>query len=340
MKGVVLAAGIGNRMKPITEVMPKPMVPIANRPVLEHVVRGLVAAGVEEILVVVNYLEAQIRAGFGDGARLGARISYIRQENPKGGTGAAALLGEAFVGDDPFLLTFGDLMLSPANYGALVESYRARPTSGRITGNWMDDPSQGAAITIGDDDRMVRIVEKPPRGTEESNWNNSGVFVFRPAIFEAIRRIPLSPRGELELTAAIQWVADRFGDVTVYRLRGLWSDVGTPAKVLVLNHQILSDPDVGVPVVRMDRLPLGAEVDATSAVAEGADLDACRVGDYTCIAGGARVGPGAALRRSALFPGAAVGAGARLEYAIVMQHARVPDGAAVAGTAQEPAVVL
>lgn len=340
MKGVVLAAGIGNRMKPITEVMPKPMVPIVNRPVLEHVVRGLVAAGIREILLVVNYLEEQIRANFGDGSHLGACLSYVRQDSPKGGTGAAALLGEAFVGEEPFLLTFGDLMLTPENYRALVNSYWENPTSGRIVGNWMDDPSQGAAITIGEGDRMVRIVEKPPKGTAESNWNNSGIFIFRPVIFEAIRKTPLSPRGELELTGAIQWLADRYGDVTVYRLQGLWSDVGTPARVLSLNRQILSDPSLGVPVVRTSCLPPSAEVDHTSAIAEGAELAPCQIGAYTCVAKSARIGEGAILRHSAVFPGGQVGAGARLEYAIVTPGACVGDGSTVLGTPDVPAIIL
>ncbi|NLC59303.1 MAG: NTP transferase domain-containing protein [Armatimonadetes bacterium] len=340
MKGVVLAAGIGKRMRPVTDVVPKPMVPIVNRPVLEHVVRGLAEAGVDDILVVVNYKQEQIRAYFGDGTRFGVSLRYLHQENPAGGTGAAALLGEEFVADEPFLLTFGDLMLSPANYRALVDSYRQRPTSGRITANWMEDPSAGAAVTIADDERLVRIVEKPPKGTAESNWNNAGIFVFTPDIFAAIRRIPLSPRGELELTAAIQLLADERGDVTVYRLEGLWSDVGNPARVLALNRAILTDTTLGVPVARCAEASGQAVVEANCAVAAGAELASCQVLEHSCVAAGTRVREGAVLRESTICSGGEVGAGCRLEYAIVAPGARVADGTELRGTPEQPAVAI
>jgi len=339
VKGVVLAAGIGKRMKPVTDRVPKPMVPMVNRPVLEHLVCGLADADVDDLLVVVNYRQEQIRAHFGDGSRFGVRVSYLHQENPAGGTGAAALLGEEFVAGERFLLTFGDLLITPANYRALVESYLSRPTSGRITANWIPDPSAGAAITIGEGERMVRIVEKPPKGAAESNWNNSGIFVFTPAIFDAIRRIPLSPRGELELTAAIQLLADEQGDVTVYRLEGLWSDVGTPAKILALNREILSRPELAVPVARGGAAGQ-AVVDDTSAVAAGAELGRCEVREFTCVASGARVGNGAVLRESVVFSGGEVGANCRLRHAIVTPGARVPDTQDVVGTVDEPAVYL
>lgn len=338
MKGVILAAGIGKRMRPVTDVVPKPMVPIVNRPVLEHVTRGLVAAGVEELLVVVNYREEQIREYFGDGSRFGARITYLHQENPAGGTGAAALLGEEFVGDQPFVLTFGDLMLTPSNYADLVQGFRQNPGAGRITVNWIEDPSAGAAVTIGEKERMVKIVEKPPKGTAESNWNNSGIFVWTPAIFDAIRRVPLSPRGELELTAAIQLLADETGKVTVYQLHGLWSDVGNPAKVLELNRTILSDASLGVPVER-GAYP-SAVIDANCAVAPDAELGRCEIHDFTCVAAGACVQDGAVLRSCVLLPGAEVGAGCRLENAIVTPGARVPDGQTHQGTPEQPAVIL
>ena len=335
MKGVVLAAGIGKRMRPVTDRMPKPMVPIANRPVLEHVALGLREAGVDDLLVVVNYKQEQIRAYFGDGSAFGMRIQYLHQENPAGGTGAAALLGEEFVAGEPFLLTFGDLMLTPANYVALVDTYRQAPTSGRITANWIEDPSAGAAITIGANERMVKIVEKPPKGTAESNWNNAGIFVFSPAIFDAIRRIPLSPRGELELTAAIQLLAHERGDVTVYRLEGLWSDVGWPAKILDLNRQILANPALGVPVAR-GPVPAGAVVDDGSAVAPGADVVGCEVRKHSCVAAGAAVGTGSVLRDTAVLFGGKVGAGCRLEHAIVLPDAVVPDGASLRENTMEP----
>lgn len=338
MKGIILAAGVGRRMRPITDRMPKPMVPVVNRPVLEHTILGLAQAGVTELLLVVNYLQEQIRAGLGDGSRQGVRITYLEQENPAGGTGAAALLGEQFTAGDTFLLTFGDLLITPDNYRELVRTYRERPGSGRITANWIEDPSAGAAITIGEGERMIRIVEKPPRGTAESNWNNSGIFVFTPAIFDAIRRIPLSPRGELELTAAIQLLADERGDVTVYQLHGLWSDVGTPAKVLELNRAILSDPGLGVPVVREAAGP--ATVDETSAVAPGARVGACSVRRHSCIAAGAHAGDGTVLTESALLPGAVVGRNCRLAHAIVAPGGRVADGQTVAGRPGEPVVVI
>ena len=247
-------------------------------------------------------------------------------------------MGEEFVADEPFLLTFGDLMLSrqlPGAGGQLPPAAHLR----RITANWMEDPSAGAAVTIADDERLVRIVEKPPKGTAESNWNNAGIFVFTPDIFAAIRRIPLSPRGELELTAAIQLLADERGDVTVYRLEGLWSDVGNPARVLALNRAILTDTTLGVPVARCAEASGQAVVEANCAVAAGAELASCQVLEHSCVAAGTRVREGAVLRESTICSGGEVGAGCRLG-AIVAPGARVADGTELRGTPEQPAVAI
>jgi glucose-1-phosphate thymidylyltransferase len=201
-KAVLLAAGRGRRLAPYTDDRPKPLIPLCGRPVLELVLRHLRHAGYSQVLLVVGHLDAQIRACFGDGTALGLRVSYVRQEGLQG-TGAAAVLAESFAGGDPFFLGWGDVLAAGAEYRRLAEAFRAEPADGLLLLERVADPHAGAAVYV-DGDRITRLVEKPPEGSATTPWNQAGLAVYTPSIFPLLRRVPLSPRGELEFTAAVQ----------------------------------------------------------------------------------------------------------------------------------------
>jgi len=224
---VVLAAGRGTRMKGLTEEIPKPLLPVSGRPLLEHILESLRQAGIERTVVITGYLADHIERHFGDGAALGLEIRYRRQE-VRDGTARALLLAREAIGGRPFLLAWGDILTDPVNYPGLLRTFAGSRLDGLLAVNWVEDPCRGAAVYVDAENRIERIVEKPPAGTATTHWNNAGIGVFRPALFDYAAAVRPSSRGEYEIPDAISaMIADRLA-VHAYPLRGFWSDVGTP----------------------------------------------------------------------------------------------------------------
>jgi UDP-N-acetylglucosamine diphosphorylase / glucose-1-phosphate thymidylyltransferase / UDP-N-acetylgalactosamine diphosphorylase / glucosamine-1-phosphate N-acetyltransferase / galactosamine-1-phosphate N-acetyltransferase len=237
---LVLAAGRGTRMKGLTEDLPKPMLRVAGRPLLEHIVVALRNAGIGRFVVVTGYHAERIERHFGDGGRLGVEIVYRRQE-VQDGTARALLLGRDSIADRPFLLAWGDILAEPANYPALLATFRERQPSGLLSVNWVEDPWRGGAVYVDGDHRIERIVEKPPPGTAETHWNNAGIAVFRSVVFDYAAAVKPSPRGEYEIPDAIsEMLADGLA-LYAFPLRGFWSDIGTPED-LMRAEELLTPP--------------------------------------------------------------------------------------------------
>lgn len=225
---VVLAAGRGTRMGPLTAATPKPLLPVAGRPLIEHVLAGLASAGARRAVVVTGYLGEQVEARLGDGARLGLEIAYCRQPRPDG-TARALLLAEPLIGPEPFLLSWGDILVPPALCAELCAAFAAAPCDAVLAVNPVDDPCRGAAVYLDASGRVIRLEEKPPPRTSRTRWNNAGVMLFTAAIFAYARRLRASPRGEYELPQAVAAMVAAGRVVRAVPVRGFWSDVGTPA---------------------------------------------------------------------------------------------------------------
>ncbi len=230
MKGVILAAGKGTRMRELTKDRPKPMLEVAKRSILEHIFDALKQANIRELVVVTGYFANIIEDHFGDGSNFGMKITYVRQE-VQDGTGSALLLTEPVLKDEPhFFMTYGDIITSPENYPRFIRAYEERPCDAQLALSWVDDPWRGAAVYL-DGDRVIDIVEKPPKGTSKSNWNNAGLYVFRNMIYDYLKKIDLSPRGEYELTDAIKLMIKDGRDVRGVKLSGYWGDMATPEDI-------------------------------------------------------------------------------------------------------------
>jgi dTDP-glucose pyrophosphorylase len=231
-KAVLLAAGRGTRMRELTQDLPKPMVQVRGRPVLAHIVSGLVAAGVTDILIIVGYRADVVRDYFGDGASHGARVQYTTQVT-QDGTGRVVNLARDFADDDPFVLSYGDILVDPVNYQRLTEL--EADDDALLTVKRADDVSQGGAVFINDQGELVDLLEKPKPGEPTSPWYNAGVYTFRPDIFEFAERLEKSPRGEYELTDAIRALAQSGRRVRCIELTGEWADVRDPEVLAQLN---------------------------------------------------------------------------------------------------------
>jgi len=214
-------------MGALTASTPKPLLPLCGRPILEHILLGFRSAGVDEVVIVLGYRGEQIEAAFGDGARLGMHLSYRHQEHPAG-TAQALLLTRDFVDSEEFLLSWGDVVIDFEEYAALAREQAARPSALLLSLSHMDDPWRGAAVYVDESLRVTRLIEKPPRGTSTTTWNNAGIFIISPAIFEYAGRLQPSERGELELPQAMAAMIADGCLVRGYPLRGFWSDLGTP----------------------------------------------------------------------------------------------------------------
>jgi NDP-sugar pyrophosphorylase family protein len=208
MKAVILAAGRGKRLAPYTDAAPKPMVQVGGAPLLSHILDRLKAVGIREVFLVVHYLAEKIEAHFGDGAGIGMRLSYLRQESPTGGTANALLLAEPFVSDAPFMMCWGDIETDASEYRRVIDRFGTGDCDAVMIVNYLEDISAGGAVYKEADGRVTRIVEKAPPGTQTTHWNNGGIFVFSPDVFDHLRRTPLSPRGEREIPQTLQLMVD------------------------------------------------------------------------------------------------------------------------------------
>lgn len=242
MKAVLLAAGRGTRMGELTRTTPKPLLPLAGKPILAHVIDGMIAAGIRDFVIVTGYLGEQIEAAFGNGADRGVAIRYRRQERTDG-TGGALLLARDLLGGEPFMLSWGDIIVEPAFYSTIVRRFSEAPCDVLLGVNPVDDPWRGAAVYVGAEGRVERIVEKPPRGSSSTGWNNAGVFVFSPLVLDYAARLEPSPRGEYELPQAIARMVDDGRDVRAVPVGALWSDVGTPEDLRAVERLLCDDAD-------------------------------------------------------------------------------------------------
>jgi bifunctional UDP-N-acetylglucosamine pyrophosphorylase/glucosamine-1-phosphate N-acetyltransferase len=210
-----------------TASTPKSLLEVAGKPLIEHILGGLTRADLRRLIVITGHLGEHIESRLGNGARFGFDETVYVRQTQLDGTARALLLAEAAVGGESFLLSWGDILVAPSFYRGFVDRFEALPCAAQLAVNEVDDPWQGAAVYVDADWRVERMEEKPPRGTATTRWNNAGILVLSPAIFDYARRLERSERGEFELPQAIaRMVADGL-TVRAYPIRGFWSDVGT-----------------------------------------------------------------------------------------------------------------
>jgi len=230
-KAMILAAGRGTRMRELTDELPKPMLPVKGKPILEWIVSGLAANGIKEVLIVVGYRREVIEEHFGDGSKLGVKISYVEQVK-QDGTGKVVELGKEFTGDEPFVLSYGDILVPPESYEPLVD---LDGDDGCITVKVNQDVSKGGAVFI-EDGYVTNIIEKPQPGQPTSSYYNAGIYAFSPLIYDYTAKLELSPRGEYELTDALRDLAVDGKKLRAIELSGEWADVRDPEVLKELNE--------------------------------------------------------------------------------------------------------
>ena len=309
MKALVLSGGAGTRLRPFSCSMPKQLIPVANRPVLEHVIENIRDADVSEIGIIVGERAAEIASVLGDGSGLGVTITYIRQEQPLG-LAHCVMLARDFLGDDDFVMYLGDNML-PEGIAALAEEFTASRPDARVVVHKVPDPSLFGVAEVGEDGAVLRLVEKP-RGPR-SDLALVGVYFFTKAIHHAVDAIRPSARGELEITDAIQWLLTHGADVRASEYGGYWRDIGCVEDVLECNRRILEGLRRGV----------AGEIDS-----------------HSVIVGPVVIEPGVRVVRSRVEGPAVIGAGTVVEDSHIGPHTSIGLNCVLRRTQVEYSVAL
>jgi bifunctional UDP-N-acetylglucosamine pyrophosphorylase/glucosamine-1-phosphate N-acetyltransferase len=220
MKAVILAAGKGTRLLPLTEKTHKGLLLIGDKPLLEHAINALSKNKIKEIFLVVNYRKEDLMKYFGDGSKFNVKISYLYQENPKGGTADAVRYAKGKIKEN-FILLNGDIFFHPSIIEKLIKGYI--DCDGLIACKEVRNPQEFGILQI-ENAYIVKIFEKsenPP-----SNLANTGIYLLPEKIFEAIEQTPLSKRGELELTDSIQILIDKGLKFKPVIFSEFWIDIG------------------------------------------------------------------------------------------------------------------
>jgi glucose-1-phosphate thymidylyltransferase len=316
MKALVLSGGAGTRLRPITHTSAKQLVPVANKPVLFYGLESIAAAGITDVGMIVGDTAAEIEEAVGDGSKFGLEVTYIPQERPLG-LAHAVLIARDFLGDDDFVMYLGDNFIV-GGIRDLVEEFRTTRPDAQILLTRVPDPRSFGVAELGPSGQVVGLEEKPEH--PKSDLALVGVYLFTPAVHEAVRAIKPSWRGELEITHALQYLIDERADVRSTVIRGYWKDTGNVGDMLEVNRTVLES---------MERR-IDGEVDAASqtlgrvVIEEGARITNSR------IVGPVVIGAGTVVSDSYVGPFTSVAENCRItesevEFSIVLRDSSI-DG--------------
>ena len=333
MQAVIMAGGEGSRLRPLTSNLPKPMLPIANRPMMEHIIMLLRDHGITDVVATVQFLASLIRNYFGDGSDLGVSMSYAVEEVPLGTAGS--VLGARDLLSGTFLVISGDA-LTDVDLDEVVSFHRERGAAATLVLKHVQDPLEFGIVMTGEEGRIERFLEKPTWGQVFSDTINTGIYVLEPEILDLIPPDqPYDFSSEL-FPAMLDKGLPLYGFVT----DAYWADVGNTDAFIEAQHDVLGGR------VRAD-LP-GFELRPGVWVGEDVDIDPTArvegpalIGDNSRIGAGATVGPNAVVAGNAIIgDDAQVVGGVVLERAYVAPYARVRGGVVGRGAVLEKGATL
>ena len=335
MKALVLAGGRGTRLRPLTYTMSKQLIPIANRPILHYVMDHLKEADLHEVgVIIAPETGDQVRASLAPNP-WGFRFTFILQEAPLG-LAHAVRVARDFLGEEPFVMYLGDNLIGQG-IGDFVKDFVESKADAVILLKEVEDPRRFGVAEVAPDGRVIRLVEKPKN--PPSNLALVGIYIFSPAIHEAIEQIRPSWRGELEITDAIQQLLNNGGDVRSYILRSWWLDTGKKDDLLEANRVVLDEwvhreiqgtVDEASRIIGRVYIEKGAYIERSivrgpAVIGEGAQVKDSFIGPYTSVGKGCCI-KGAALEYCVLLEGAQIIEVERIEDSVIGRNARVAKG--------------
>lgn len=289
MKGLILSGGKGTRLYPLTYTRAKQLIPVANKPVLVRVIEAIRDAGVDEIGIVIGHTGPEIREAIKDGSPWGVKVTYIEQASPDG-LAHAVKISRDFLGDDRFVMFLGDNVIQGGISG-LIRDFASNDWNSQIVLKRVPNPSSFGVAELNPDGSIKQLIEKPQN--PPSDLALVGIYMFDHHIFEAVNNIQPSPRGELEITDAIQWLIDHNYRVYPHVHQGWWIDTGKPMDMLDANSYVLEEL---TPRIAPDAKIINSEVDARVTVEAGAVIE------NSIIRGPAIIGENARITGSYIGP--------------------------------------
>ncbi len=315
MKGLILSGGKGTRLRPITYTSAKQLVPVANRPVLFRVLDAMVEAGITDIGIVVGDTAPIIEAAVGNGSAWGAEVTYIHQEAPLG-LAHAVKISEEFLTNDRFVMFLGDNVIE-GGITSLVEQFAASDWNAQIVLKQVENPQQFGVAELRNG-RIVRLVEKPK--DPPSDLALVGIYMFDHHIFEAVKAIEPSWRGELEITDAIQYLIEEGYQVYPYVHEGWWIDTGKMEDMLEANRLVLETNES-----RMEGfVDADSKVNGKVVIEKDAEIinstvrGPAIIGERTRVVN-AYIGPYSSIYHDCLI------ADCEIEHSIIMEHCKITD---------------
>ncbi|MEZ5216934.1 MAG: sugar phosphate nucleotidyltransferase [Ilumatobacteraceae bacterium] len=338
MKAVIMAGGEGTRLRPLTSNTPKPMLPVANRPMMEHVVNLLRQHGFDDIVVTVAFLPHAIKTYFADGSEFGVRITYADEPVPMGTAGSVGNARERL--DERFLVISGDV-LTDIDLTEIWASHERHGASATIALTRVPNPLEFGVVITREDGSIERFHEKPTWGQVFSDTINTGIYVLEPDVFDHIPEgRPVDFSGEVfpQMLAAGKRLHGPVAD------DGYWEDVGTLDAYLRVHQDVMDQRvSVSIPGFRVSKgvwlgegseISTAAELIGPAVIGPGCKVeDGCRIGEYTVLGSNVRLLPDVQLERSVIHDNAYLGSGARVRGAIlgracsIRNNARIDEGA-------------
>ena len=314
MKALVLSGGTGSRLRPITYTCAKQLVPLANKPVLFYGLEAIAQAGITDVGIIVGDTASDIMAAVGDGSKLGINVTYIPQDSP-GGLAQCVLIAKEFLGDDDFVMYLGDNVVL-GGITAFVNEFVAQKPNAMVLLNRVEDPRQFGVAEVNPDGSLIRLVEKPQE--PKSDLALVGVYIFDKNIHDAVDAIEPSPRGELEITDAIQWLIDNDREVKQHTLESPWIDTGKLQDLLEANRIVLDEINPmnegsvdssssieGRVVIMAGAKITGSTIRGPVVIGENVIVEDSYVGPYSSIANNSQI-LNSELEHSVLMDGAIV----------------------------------
>ena len=318
MKAVILSAGEGTRMRPLTITKPKTMLPVAGKPIIRYNIEALRDCGVTDILLIVGYKEEMVRNYFKDGKDLGVNISYMTQKDLEG-TANAIGYAKDFI-EDSIIVLNGDIILDVSILSEIISNYEESKPDTLMVLKEVEDPTRFGVVEI-KDDHVVNIVEKPEKDKVPSNLANTGIYIFNKDIFEKIEKTPESPRGEYEITDSLSMQIEDGKFVKGYTTEKEWLDIGKPWELIEINEKLLGEIKTNI----KGKIETGVTIHGELVLEEGSIIKSgVYIEGSVYIGKNCDIGPNSYIRGNSYFgDNVHVGNAVEIKNSIIMEDTNV-----------------
>lgn len=318
MKAIILSAGEGSRMRPLTLTKPKTMLPVAGKPIMQYNIESLRKNGIKDILLIVRYKREMVKDYFGDGSDFGVNITYKMQKDFLG-TANAISYGKDFI-EDSLIVLNGDIILDDEIIKDFIKKYEESKPDTLMLLTEVEDPSAFGVVEI-EDGNIRSIVEKPKKEEAPSNLVNAGIYVFNEDIFDKIDKTEISKRGEYEITDSVALQIKDGKTVMGHKTDKDWIDVGRPWELIEVNEELISNIKTDIKGVIED----GAHIHGEVVLGEGSII---RSGVYiegnVFIGKNCDIGPNSYIRGNSYFgDNVHVGNAVEIKNSIIMENTNV-----------------